>query len=682
LSGEWPWVFEQPGRCIDLPAEEVFSGFDGFGDLDLIEDESSVSEDYSKVSREVRNAFYSPVSLDDAPAPELIVLSEAAAARTGIPPEVVIASRGRENKSGQGDAQQGSQSQLEEAALALSGAQLELFHGAQPFASSYGGHQFGNWAGQLGDGRVATLGEISAAAHESEVARIARGAQTGLVEIQLKGIGKTPFSRGGDGKAVLGTCLREFLFSEAFLGLGLSAALAISVCTSGESATVRDSDPKNSGALRRARGAILCRAAPSFLRFGSFELPARRGEVKLVRKLADYCLRHLGPHLASNQPLAARHAEQAEEGIRGRTGHTITHGKEKGVGSNGKDEGAQEDSDRLTNRAHGRDKYVELLVAIVEATAQMVAEWQAVGFCHGVLNTDNFTLLGLALDFGPCGFMERYNPAWSPNEGDSALRYAFRNQPDVSAWNCERLAEAFSSIVGVSGVEEANGAFSPAFDAAYTAILQRKLGLADMELGSGWIHPARCGGKASDKATGEVSSDARFVLRLFWLMSECRTDYTGTWRALLDVPALSATRTAQGLDMNREGPASSARAEEDRTHSDDEETLRPLRAVLKAAGASSEQMQEWVIWLREYSSRIDTQGIGRLHPKGVVKGRAERQEIMRKSNPDFVLRATHLEQALGAAERGDMELVRQLEERLSKAYTKARSDDVLMGSHQ
>lgn len=134
-----------------------------------------------QVSREVRNAFYSPVSLDTAPAPELVVVSETAAARIGIPHEVVCASRRKENKSGEGDAQ--PDLHLEEAAFALSGAQLELFHGAQPFSSNYGGHQFGNWAGQLGDGRVATLGEISTAALESEVARIA-GGHGGLVEVR------------------------------------------------------------------------------------------------------------------------------------------------------------------------------------------------------------------------------------------------------------------------------------------------------------------------------------------------------------------------------------------------------------------------------------------------------------------------------------------------------------------
>lgn len=165
----------------------------------------------------------------------------------------------------------------------------------------------------------------------------------------------------------------------------------------------------------------------------------------------------------------------------------------------------------------------------------------------------------------------------------------------------------------------------------------------------------------------EVPSDARFVLRLFRLMSECRTDYTGIWRALLDVSALSSTHEAQQLsgtqsqsgadvtenvEIRGAGPASVDSSEEGITGGDDEETLRPLRAILNAAGASSTQLEEWAIWLREYSSRIGAQGIGKSHADGEEEGRAARLEVMRNGNPDFVLRATNLEKALRAAEKG------------------------------
>ncbi|CAM9859545.1 unnamed protein product [Ectocarpus fasciculatus] len=657
LEGRWPWVCQQPGRCADLPAEEVFTGFDGLFDDDTDQDASGASESYSKVSREVRNACYAFVSLDSAPDPEVVVLSKTAAALTGIPLEFVGATR-RGNQGAEGAL---PPCQLKQVALALTGT--VALEGAQPFSSSYGGHQFGNWAGQLGDGRVATLGEIVRDGF-SEIGQVAgKGQDHGsLVEIQLKGIGQTPFSRGGDGKAVLGACLREFLFSEAFLGLGLPAAVAVSVCSSGESATIRDSDPKNSGALKRAQGAVLCRAAPSFLRFGSFELPARRGDVILVRKLADYCLRHLSPR--SESSLLADATESGDE----RT-EFLTSGN-LGIGRNEEDGQAQENGNESNQEMSARNDYVELLVAIVQATARMVAGWQAVGFCHGVLNTDNFTLLGLALDFGPCSFMEAYDPTWSPNEGDSALRYAFQNQPDVSAWNCERLAEAFSSIVGVSGVAEANAAFSPAFDAAYTAHLQKKLGLRGMDLGSGWVHPRRSGGAPPGEMQEKLPPDAQFVFSFFNLMAACRTDFTETWRALLDVPAQSVARKARRNLTTEQSGAGVV----DAFCADDEETLRPLSAVLNAAGASSTTRKQWATWIREYSSRIDSQGIGNGHPKGKEEGRKERLETMRGSSPAFVLRKKSLEQALMAAETEDLTLVHQLEERLSRSYAGDQSE--------
>ncbi|CBJ27840.1 conserved unknown protein [Ectocarpus siliculosus] len=665
LEGRWPWVCERPGRCADLPAEEVFTGFDGLFDDDTDQDASGTSESYSKVSREVRNACYAFVSLDSAPDPKVVILSKTAAALTGIPLEFVGATR-RENQGAEGAF---PPCQLKQVALALTGT--VGLEGAQPFSSSYGGHQFGNWAGQLGDGRVATLGEILSDG-QSEIGRVAGKEHVagknlgGLVEIQLKGIGQTPFSRGGDGKAVLGACLREFLFSEAFLGLGLPAAVAVSVCSSGESATIRDSDPKNGGTFKRARGAVLCRTAPSFLRFGSFELPARRGDVTLVRKLADYCLRHLSPHFESS--LLAHATGSGDE----RTREFLTSGKDLGIGRNEEDGQAQGNGKESNQEMGARNDYVELLVAIVQATARMVAGWQAMGFCHGVLNTDNFTLLGLGLDFGPCSFMEAYDPTWSPNEGDSALRYAFRNQPDVSAWNCERLAEAFSPIVGVSGVAEANAAFSPAFDAAYTVHLQKKLGLSGMDLGSGWIHPRRSGDAPAGEMQEKLPPDAQFVLSFFDLMAACRTDFTETWRALLDVPALSVARKAR---RNLTTEHLEATGVEDDICNDDEETLRPLSSVLNAAGASSTARKQWATWIRDYSSRIDSQGIGNGHPEGGEEGRKERLAIMRSSNPVFVLRKKSLEQALKAAETGDLTLVHQLEERLSRTYTGDRNEE-------
>lgn len=217
---------------------------------------------------------------------------------------------------------------------------------------------------------------------------------------------------------------------------------------------------------------------------------------------------------------------------------------------------------------------------------------------------------------------------------------------------------------------QANDAFSPAFDAAYTANLQRKLGLFGMELGNGWMHPSRSGGGGP-----HTTKDAQFVLEYFRLMSACRVDFSDTWRALLDVPASSVADQAHqfsgqlvqsgdstmgakrapyaGLDSaEKVGRCGASGTEEDTICSTDEEVLQPLLSVLQAAGASSEQMQQWASWVREYRSRIDTHGIGNSHSEGAEVGRRERLEIMRKNSPPLILRAANVEQALKAAENG------------------------------
>lgn len=214
-------------------------------------------------------------------------------------------------------------------------------------------------------------------------------------------------------------------------------------------------------------------------------------------------------------------------------------------------------------------------------------------------------------------------------------------------------------FAGVSGVAQANQAFSPAFDAAYTTRLERKFGLCGMKLGSGWMHPSRSDGGGA----GSSTKDAQFVLEFFRLMSACRVDFTDTWRALLGVPALSAAHNVQrrsgtplhlGADDTEagDGHAGASGIQKDAIYGNHEEELRPLLPVLTAAGASSEQMREWATWVHEYSSRIDTQGIGKSHPDGEDEGRAVRLEIMRESSPAFVLRAESLEQALKAADMG------------------------------
>jgi uncharacterized protein YdiU (UPF0061 family) len=217
-----------------------------------------------------------------------------------------------------------------------------LLPGMQPFATNYGGHQFGHWAGQLGDGRAISLGEVVLAGGDRR-------------ELQLKGAGPTPYSRSADGRAVLRSSIREFLCSEAMHHLGIRTTRALSLVATGDD-VVRDMF--YDGHARPEPGAVVCRVAPSFLRFGHFELPARRGDVALLRQLADFCITRDFPHITST----------------------------------------------------GDGKYADWFGEVCERTARLVAEWMRVGFVHGVLNTDNMSIIGLTIDYGPYGSIQPYGP--------------------------------------------------------------------------------------------------------------------------------------------------------------------------------------------------------------------------------------------------------------------------------
>ena len=252
-----------------------------------------------------------------------------------------------------------------------------LLDGMQPYAANYGGHQFGQWAGQLGDGRAITLGESINAAGKRW-------------ELQLKGAGPTPYSRSADGRAVLRSSIREFLCSEAMHHLGVPTTRALSLVATGES-VVRDMF--YDGHPKSEPGAIVCRVAPSFIRFGNFELPASRGDIALLRQLIDFTIRRDFPQL----------------------------------------EGA------------GEALYGDWFAQVCERTARMVAHWMRVGFVHGVMNTDNMSILELTIDYGPYGWIDNYDPDWTPNTTDAqGRRYRFGQQPQIAFWNLTRLANALA----------------------------------------------------------------------------------------------------------------------------------------------------------------------------------------------------------------------------------------------
>ncbi|MEL6713138.1 MAG: YdiU family protein, partial [Planctomycetota bacterium] len=291
-----------------------------------------------------------------------------------------------------------------------------LVPGMKPFAMTYGGHQFGHWAGQLGDGRAINLGE-------------AIGADGLGWTLQLKGAGPTPYSRTADGLAVLRSSVREFLCSEAMHHLGVPTTRALSLVTTGEEVL---RDMFYDGNQKLEPGAVVCRVARSFVRFGSFELPASRGEVDLVRQLADHVIRRSYPELDA-PPAPA----EIPSGV-----------------------------------------YLAWFEEILRRTATMVAHWTRVGFVHGVMNTDNMSILGETIDYGPYGWLEDYDPDWTPNTTDAeGRRYRFGHQAAIAHWNVTRLASAIVPLVGATeGLQAAVDAFPTLYANAWGEMLANKLG--------------------------------------------------------------------------------------------------------------------------------------------------------------------------------------------------------------
>ena len=252
-------------------------------------------------------------------------------------------------------------------------------NGMDPYAQRYGGHQFGNWAHQLGDGRAITLGEVQLSDE--------------VLELQLKGAGITPYSRFADGKAVLRSSIREFLCSEAMFHLNVPTTRALSLVTTGEM-VVRDM--MYDGNPAPEIGAVVCRVAPSFIRFGSFQIHTADGNYDTLKILLNHTIKHHFPN------------------------HSI------------------DDDDGIVN----------WLKHIAETTAEMIAHWMRVGFVHGVMNTDNMSIHGLTIDYGPYGWLEDYNPNWTPNTTDSSTRrYRYGQQAQIGAWNIARLAEAVAPLM-------------------------------------------------------------------------------------------------------------------------------------------------------------------------------------------------------------------------------------------
>ncbi|KAL4611926.1 hypothetical protein ACB092_08G161200 [Castanea dentata] len=443
--------------------------------------------------------------------------------------------------------------------LLFSGA--EPLAGALPYAQCYGGHQFGMWAGQLGDGRAITLGEIINSKSERW-------------ELQLKGAGKTPYSRFADGLAVLRSSIREFLCSEAMHSLGIPTTRALCLVTTGKNVPrdmFYDGNPKDEP------GAIVCRVSQSFLRFGSYQIHAFRGkeDFGIVRALADYAIKHHFPHIENMSRSESLSFDTGNED------HSVVD---------------------LTS-----NKYAAWTVEIAERTASLVARWQGVGFTHGVLNTDNMSILGLTIDYGPFGFLDAFDPSYTPNTTDlPGRRYCFANQPDIGLWNIAQFASTLSSAELINE-KEANYAmerYGTKFMDEYQAIMTKKLGLPKY--------------------------NKQLISRLLNNLAVDKVDYTNFFRLLSNIKADPSIP--------------------------EEELLVPLKAVLLDIG--KERKEAWISWVTVYTEELAASGISD----------EERKASMDAVNPKYVLRNYLCQSAIDAAESGDFGEVRRVLKLMERPY--------------
>ncbi|WP_076422702.1 protein adenylyltransferase SelO [Pontibacter lucknowensis] len=408
-----------------------------------------------------------------------------------------------------------------------------------PYAACYAGHQFGNWAGQLGDGRAITLGEWEAADGKTW-------------ELQLKGAGLTPYSRRADGRAVLRSSVREYLMSEAMHYLGVPTTRALSLVSTGEP-VLRDMFYNGNAAYEP--GAVVMRVAPSFLRFGNFEMLNARKEHDNLRQLVDWTISRYYPHIT------------------------------------------------------GEDKVIDWFKEVVDRTAKLMVEWMRVGFVHGVMNTDNMSILGLTIDYGPYSFVDNFDPNFTPNTTDlPGRRYAFGKQPSIGYWNLGALAGALLPLADKDKLVETLESFKDVYWTEYYAMMGRKLGL------------------------DQVSQLDRDLISQFEkTLTEIQPDMTIFFQLLIDLP------------LSVEG----------------EEAVADHFKQALYDDLSAEQKTAFYTLISNYLERLNTNKIRR----------SDSQEMMRKANPRFVLRNYLLHQAIEGLEKGDDVLFVKLQEAIKEPYS-------------
>lgn len=413
-----------------------------------------------------------------------------------------------------------------------------LLPGMTAYAARYGGHQFGNWAGQLGDGRAIALGEIINTNGERW-------------ELQLKGAGMTPYSRNADGRAVLRSSLREFLCSEAMHHLGIPTTRALSLIASGDR-VMRDMFYDGNPGLEP--GAIVCRVAPSFIRFGNFEILAARGEHELLLRLINFTIGRDFPQIS----------------------------------------------------LQSEDYLATWFRLVCERTARLVVEWLRVGFVHGVMNTDNMSIIGLTIDYGPYGWIDNFDPGWTPNTTDEDWRrYTLAQQPAMARWNLARLADALATVApSRTLLDEGLAHFDATLQSSLSGMLAAKFGLL--------------------KWTDE---DAGLVETVFDLMQRAEVDMTEFFRALGNI----------------------------RQHAPD---LTVLRSAFYQETLYHNHSELFNTWLARYAARLALQ-------KDTDEARRTRMNLV---NPRFILRNYLAQQAIEAAMRDDLSMTNKLMEAARHPY--------------
>lgn len=416
-----------------------------------------------------------------------------------------------------------------------------IYPNTKPFAMAYAGHQFGNWAGQLGDGRAIALFEVENN-HKKWM-------------LQLKGAGKTPYSRRGDGLAVLRSSIREHLCSEAMFHLGVPTTRSLSLALTGD-AVLRD--VLYNGNAEYEKGAVVCRMAPSFIRFGNFELFAAKNDIKNLQLLADYTIKHHFPEIT----------------------------------------------------LEGKEKYLAFFKTITNSTKEMILHWQRVGFVHGVMNTDNMSVHGITIDYGPYGWLEDYNPKWTPNTTDAEnKRYRFGNQPNIALWNLLQLANALYPLIeDVKPLETILEDYSNSFQDDFYKMMSTKLGFENLK-----------------------ENDAAIIDQLLSVLQEAETDMTIFYRNLSNVTKMNSAENA----------------------------LEKIKDAFYTITEVKERVEEtWLYWFTQYLNRLQEEKVSN----------EERKTKMNLVNPKYVLRNYMAQLAIDAADKEDYSLIDELYNLLKNPY--------------